>query len=288
MRSFTGGCHYAWDCNGYKKFCEKCPAIEPNKFKDFPHFELKSNYEIIKNLDITAVIGSDWLIDRTKQSTLFMEKNIKKIFLPLDPSFFKPVTNNTVLRKKYKISTRKKVILIAANYLYHKRKGVSLIFEALDILSKRNNFINDNIELFIVGHGLDNIKDRIPKGYTYVYADYIERKSLPDIYNVANIFISASLQDVGPYTIAESLLCETPVVSFNTGYANDFVNDKTGVLVTNLSSLALADGIEKILSYKAIDFNEMGKEGRKIVKDKASSIKQISNYKELINKLLNE
>ena len=102
------------------------------------------------------------------------------------------------MKKKYNLSLQKKVLLIAANYLYHKRKGISVIFESLAILRNRKEDIIENVELFIVGHDLEEIKIKLPQGFSFVYAPYVERKYLPKFYNVADMFISASLQDVWP------------------------------------------------------------------------------------------
>ena len=78
----------------------------------------------------------------------------------------------------------------------------------------------------------------------------------------------------GPYTIAESQLCETPVVSFNTGYANDIVDNVTGVLVTDITAEALADGIEQMISKDASTLKQMGKEARTKVMEMTSEENQ--------------
>lgn len=285
MFPFTGGCHYAWDCEGFKSLCSNCPAYINKRFNDIPNKKLIENYEYIKDLDITAVIGSDWLIKRAQQSTLFKNKPIKKIYLSLDSNHFKSFNfeRKQELRKRYEIDSNKYVILIMASFLNHKRKGINLILDGLTLLKKE--FVNKkNLHLLIVGRGFKDIQDNLPVSFTYTQIEFIDRVYLPEIYNLSDLFVSASLQEVGPYTLTESLLCSIPVVSLNHGYAAEFVvNNETGILVENDLPESISKAISDIIKIDNKKLLYIKNKCRERTKSIVSKDKQIKDYIELIN-----
>lgn len=40
MAPFTGGCHYAWDCNGYRERCGRCPGLYSDDPEDISNKNL--------------------------------------------------------------------------------------------------------------------------------------------------------------------------------------------------------------------------------------------------------
>ena len=259
MFPFTGGCHYAWECAGFKSSCNNCPAFIDEKYNNYPNKILSKKKSYIKDLDVTAIIGSDWLIERAKQSSLFKSKPIQKIFLSVDSNLFSPFEpmKKLGLRDFHNIGNDCFVILIMANHLGQKRKGVDIILDAIDLLN--DDLVKEkNIHLLIVGKGFENIESFLPGGVPFTYIEFVDRNKLPDLYNMSDLFCSASLQEVGPYTLTEALLCEVPVVSLRHGYSEDFVIDgTTGFLVKKDTPKAFAKGIESIFKLGSIEFVNM-------------------------------
>jgi len=287
MFPFTGGCHYAWDCNGYMKLCENCPAIASKKNGRRPDKVMLKKIDYIKNIDITSVIGSDWLIERATKSTLFKNKPIKKIYLSIDSGTFRPFIEDkkSIIRDKYNISQNDFVILILATHLSHKRKGIDLILRAFSKISKEY-IINNHYHIMIVGKEFEKIQDMIPSYLPYSHIEGVEREKLPEIYNMSNLFVSASLQEVGPYTLIEALLCCVPVVSLDHGYAREFViNYKTGILVKDDLPQSIAKGIKEMTDIHKDELFKIKNNCRERTKDMVSNNKQIQQYIELINNL---
>lgn len=287
MHPFTGGCHYAWDCKGYMSLCENCPAFKQENKGGVTYSEMQSRLEHMKNVNITPIIGSDWLIHRAQKSTLFKNSTIEKIYLSLDANFMCPYPQDkiSILRENYNLDNNKYVILLMAKYLSHKRKGIDIIVNALQLIEPEF-IVKHKLHLLIVGKDFDHIKDRIQNKFSYTHIDSIDRDELPDIYNVSDLFISASLQEVGPYTLTESLLCETPVIALDHGYANEFViNKHTGFLVEDDSPVSLMNAIIEMLNIEENDLYLMKKNCRERTKDLVSKNNQIRKYIELINTL---
>ena len=47
----TGGCHYNYECEGYKKLCNACPAIK-YPWKNIPKNNLDTKFKYYKNIKI--------------------------------------------------------------------------------------------------------------------------------------------------------------------------------------------------------------------------------------------
>lgn len=70
--------------------------------------------------------------------------------------------------------------------------------------------------------------------------------------------VSPSLEDSGPMMINQSVMCGTPMVTFNTGVAMDIVqNGKTGFRAELFNTEELAEAIYKMLCLPADVVEEM-------------------------------
>jgi 1,2-diacylglycerol 3-alpha-glucosyltransferase len=79
-----------------------------------------------------------------------------------------------------------------------------------------------------------------------IFAGYREWEQMPRIYNISDIFVTASLSEVHPMTLMEALMCGLPVIArkdqSNTGIV---LNKKTGYLVNTDNQIP--QKIKKIL-----------------------------------------
>jgi glycosyltransferase involved in cell wall biosynthesis len=270
MAPFTGCCHYAWECPGYKSECGNCPAIYSQNLLDISSKNLSFKNLFIKDIDLRIIVPSEWLFHRAKSSSLFREKKISKVLLSVNEDQFYPNLDKIGLKKKYNIDEDFFIIGFGANGLKEKRKGIRYILDAINILKT-------NRKILFLYAGDQLIKEEYP--YPVKYLGKLDRKDLSDFYNLCDIFLSASLQDVGPYMIVEALMCGTPVISFNTGIASDYViTNKTGVLIETFSVHAITDGINKMLKMNKNDFAHMKNICYKNTKMQVSLEKQIDNY----------
>jgi len=72
------------------------------------------------------------------------------------------------------------------------------------------------------------------------------------------VFLCPSIEDSGPLMINESIMCGTPVVSFDMGVAPDLVHTgKTGYRATLKDSEDLARGIYKLLNLSDTEYAQM-------------------------------
>ena len=136
MWPYSGAEHYTLDdrfIKGYKK--NNKPKDTKGIDLDRYCWDLKKKY-YPKN--IFVVTTSSWQTENVKKSQLLNKNKCIKINLPLDFNFWKPLDKITS-RKNLNLPLDKKIILIGAENLEHKRKGFNLIKNILsDIINKDN------------------------------------------------------------------------------------------------------------------------------------------------------
>src|SRR6202012_4330508 len=70
------------------------------------------------------------------------------------------------------------------------------------------------------------------------------QQDLTEIYNLADVFVTPSVEDNLPNTVMEALACGTPVVAFNTGGIPEMVDHlQNGYLAEFKSSMDMAKGL---------------------------------------------
>src|SRR5689334_5874008 len=55
MSIFTGGCHYSWNCDGYKFECSNCPAVISLNHKNLASKVLNSKKLAYSTLNFTII-----------------------------------------------------------------------------------------------------------------------------------------------------------------------------------------------------------------------------------------
>ena len=76
-----------------------------------------------------------------------------------------------------------------------------------------------------------------------------KQEELAELYSLADVFVSPTIEDNLPNTIMEALACATPVVAFNTGGVPDMVTHlQNGYLANYKSATDFAAGINYVLN----------------------------------------
>jgi len=263
----TGGCHYPWECRGYENDCSNCPALLKKKEIAKENLSFKLN-NLPKNLEL--VTGSESDYQRALNSYLFKSKTIHKIHAPLDENKFVP-SDKSHAKAFFGIDSNKRVIYNGSISYIDLRKGSVLFQEALLLLQKKYEEEGKDInELLILIAG--NKNEGIIEGLKIPIkrVSYLSESDLIKAYSAADVFVSSSLEDSGPLMVNQSIMCGTPVVSFDIGVAVDFVNNgETGYRVKLRNVHDLAMGIKKILDLDLLEYQRMSNNCRKIGTEKS-------------------
>lgn len=175
----------------------------------------------------------------------------------IDTAFFRPTTATCVLRSQLGIAEREPIILFVG--FVTPRKGLEYLARALPL-------IRPTPRLIIVGRWKSKTcRERFLRLLGSATSQIIEAGFVPDeqmleYYSLADVYVSPSLLEGFGLPLAESLACETPVVTTAAGAAAEVVGPG-GILVPPRDPLALADAISDLLKDPTLR-TELGKRGR--------------------------
>lgn len=258
MNHFTGGCHYAWDCEGYIKGCDKnCPAIVDKRAKGIAKKNFETKLKNAKKGNFKIIAGSQWTINQAKKSKIYSsQKEIVNVNSLIDTSFFNS-RNRDIAKKVFDLKEDKFYILMGCQNANRRRKGFEYLVEALTILeTKISDEQKNKIEVLIVSGQVSNKFDFIPfdKKFIEFVKDY---RLLKLLYQASDVFVNSSIEDSGPMMVSEALACGTPVVGFDMGIVNNMViSDYNGYKAKLKDSNDLAIGIKKILDLSEEEYNQ--------------------------------
>ena len=135
-----------------------------------------------------------------------------------------------------------RLLLFCSQKVTDERKGINYLVEALKRLSE------DDLRLVIVGKDSDRIP--LPQSIPTFRLGSVGEDMMPQIYNAVDAFVTPSLQDNLPNTIAEAMSCGTPCIGFNVGGIPEMIDHtKNGYVARYRDASDLADGIRFVLSH---------------------------------------
>ena len=244
MLAFTGGCHYTGRCERFREKCGRCPILRSNREEDLSRSNWTRKKHAWDGMEISVVSPSNWLADEARRSSLFSSQQVTVIPYGIDLGRFRPLEKREA-RKEFGISDDKFVVAFGAARLTDERKGLDLLWEALQIFQKRSS--PRNLELLVFGGG-----DWTPSGASIPIhnAGMInDELRLARLYSAADVFCAPSREENLANTCLESLACGTPVLSFAIGGFPDIIDHRvTGYLADAFKPDSLSDGIDFIHS----------------------------------------
>jgi glycosyltransferase involved in cell wall biosynthesis len=145
-------------------------------------------------------------------------------------------------RKTLSLPADKQLILFCSQKVTDERKGMNYLAEALQKLQ------NANLHLVIVGKDSEQIP--LPDGIEATHFGSVGEEMMPQLYNAVDVFVTPSLQDNLPNTIAEAMSCGTPCVGFDIGGIPEMIDHlQNGYVARYRQTDDLAAGIRYVLSH---------------------------------------
>jgi glycosyltransferase involved in cell wall biosynthesis len=287
LAPFTGGCHYAWECIGYQNQCGNCPGLYSSDPYDFSYENILFKKEYISKTTIEILAASEWQYDQARRSSLFKNNTIHKVLLSVSPAIFKPVDKHG-LRLKLKIPSDAKILFFGSIGLTEKRKGMFYLIESLKVLKQKpenaDSLVINEIVLLVAGRQFEQIVDLLPFKY-HDMGMLNNTYGIASAYQAADIYVCPSIEDSGPMMINQSMMCGTPVVSFEMGVALDLVKTgETGYRARLRDIDDMADGILNILTLDKNNYKTMSDNCRNLALKLCSPEVQIEKIDNILFK----
>jgi glycosyltransferase involved in cell wall biosynthesis len=254
MNAFTGGCHYSNGCIQYFNGCGNCPALNSKRILDQSYKNYQQKLFWLSKTDITYISTTTDIHEQLLSSAISKVCKTKLIMLCVNNNIFKPTSNRDIILNEFNLPTNRKIIFFGAQNINDTRKGFKELLASLHILK-------------------NNLPTVVARNLLLVFASYVEHESidwpfetiripyikdeitLAKMYQIATVFVSPSIEDAGPMSIAESILCGTPTIAFNIGLANDIIiNNLTGFVVPLLDCNTFANRIQTLIEMDAAGY----------------------------------
>ncbi len=279
MNPFTGGCHYSWECLGYKDQCLNCFQLNPGRAALFAAKNQDVKAESIRNKKIHVVADSKWIEEEARSSRIFENAlSFRTIYYGLDARIFKR-SNDNYLREKYNIPPEAFIILSGAASVQNKRKGIDhLLAGAEKLLSKGNEF-----KIILFGEATKEISEKYPD---VIFLGSVKRgEEMARIYSSADLFVITSLYEAFGLTAIESMACGTPVVGFRTGgIPETVIPGISGMLAEPGDSDSLVSSIMWMRDHPK-ERMEIGEKAIKLVHEQFTLERQAEAYLELYREI---
>lgn len=279
MAPITGGCHYAWECQGYTSNCGNCPSLFSNNENDQSNLNLNFKKKYSDNTNLIVLSASEYQHRQLLNSSLFNGRKVGKVLLGVNENLFKP-GNKKSIRKKLNLPINKKIIFFGAVSPSVKRKGFKELVTTLNNIKSQTE--NLDIHLAIAGKISGDLLSYLP--FSYSCFGHLNFNQLSEVFQSSDLFLCPSIEDSGPMMINQAIMSGVPTVSFDMGVALDLVkNGLTGYTAKNGDCNELAQGIINILSLSDTEYSVISKYCREFALSEFTNDVQFKKINEFIN-----
>ena len=284
----SGGCHFTGECQRYMHGCGFCPAIYSKRLKDFTFYNVRYRenvYKIIRPI----VYGNSYMRNHFySNSYLLQDARVEQSYDIYDMNEFYPI-DKQLLRKKYGIKDEKEfIIFFGCQSLSETRKGMAYLLESLKILwNSLTDAERSRVQIIVAGKDFDLIANQV--FFDAKDFGYVDMAQMPDLYSLADVYLSPSINDAGPTMVNQSLCCGTPVVAFEMGTALESIKGQnTGYCAKLQDSKDFTRGIEVIFRLSEEERENSRKKCREYAMNHFSYYSRVNNILSIYKKYQNE
>jgi glycosyltransferase involved in cell wall biosynthesis len=226
---FSGGFHYPF-------------AVDHLSFSELAGAQLEQKRAAIVGKRMHVVAPSQYLSNVASNSELMRHAKHSVIANGTNSSAYQHQSRKDA-RAELGLEPDAQVLLFVADLIDYKRKGFSVLMEAL------NDPDFEKTTLAVVGKLDPNLVNN--RANVVAFGRVVDEEKLNKIYAAADLFVIPSLADNLPNTVAEALCSGTPVVGFHVGGIPEMIPDDTfGVLSETIDVDGLANAIKTAFSMR--------------------------------------
>jgi len=236
---FMGGFHHVDDLNN---------NLKSHQYIENEIMLLKYKYiNTVKHLKVVS--PSNWLCEDAKKSKIFREREVLVIRNGVNNNIFS-IKNKIKCREVLNLPSDRKIFLVISSDLNDYRKGLDIVFDSIKEIKY------DGLFLFCGSNFLFNESKKVK-----YFGEVFDEKLISILYSAVDFTIIPSRLDNLPNILIESMMCGTPVITFDVSdFKLIFQENKFGILVEEMNSKSLAKAINEIFdnhtTYNEIDIRD--------------------------------
>lgn len=203
----------------------------------------------LNNFNATAIIAisgesKKFLIEKEKAPA--QKVHLIHNGIPVEELTEQEDATKEFLIKKYGLEGK---IVVGTIARYIEWKGYRYIIEAARVLTEKYK----NIKFLFVGYGeqqneLEQLADKYGLSQCIVFTGLMDRKYIPSLYGIFDIFLHAAIMEPFGFVIVEAMANGVPIVTTKTGVAADSLEHKvTCYFIDDKDPKGITEGVEWML-----------------------------------------
>ena len=245
---YTGICHYSSPCDLYQTCCHNCPQLCYSKENDLARKVFLKKKEIYQHSHFTLVGCSQWIAGLARKSALAKGQHVTSIPNAIPSDIFHPM-DQTEARREFHLPQDKRLILFGSLKVTDERKGVHYLIDAYKLMQNKPGIV-------VVGKATEKVASMFAsengevEGGFYPLEYITDERRMATLYAAVDAYVTPSLQDNLPNTIAEAMSCGTPCVGFRVGGIPEMIDHReNGYVAQYCNAEDLARGIEYVMEH---------------------------------------
>lgn len=232
---YLGVCHFRGECK--EQECRRCPLISGG----VAHRIWQQKRTIYAQGNLQMVGCSQWITDEARQALPGVR--VHHINNAIPHAIFHP-QDQTEARRAMGLPLEGRLVLFCAQKVDDERKGMRYICE----MAQREK---PDYGLVVVGKNAEQMRQQIQWPGPCYPINYVDgERAMAQLYAAVDCFVTPSLQDNLPNTIAEAMSCGTPCVGFCVGGIPEMIaHQQDGYVAQYRDSADLARGIQTVLDH---------------------------------------
>jgi len=212
-----------------------------------------------------------------------LDRDVVSISCGIDLDRFKPTNDGAYLRRRFALPTDKPVLLYVGRL--DKEKRIDMILRALPDISRVTS-----AHLMLAGIGkekrnLEELTEKLGIQQAVTFTGFVPDEDLQNIYNAADLFVTAGIAELQSIVTMEALASGLPVVAVNAMALPELVHDgENGYLFSDGNSQMFAQKVIAILSDQAMRA-KMSQRSLEIIKDHDIN-RTIEKYESIYSEIL--